>query len=80
MTTATGPTDATNKTITRGDSLTPRERQVMDKLVLGMTNGEIAQSLGISVKSAEGHVRNIMVKAGLGRRVLLALWYVKEKP
>jgi FixJ family two-component response regulator len=35
--------------------LTPRERQVASHLVEGKTSKEIAQSLGISTRTAEGH-------------------------
>lgn len=50
----------------------------MELLVLGMNNGEIAKSMSISRKTVEMHVTNVMYKTGLGRRVLLALWFSKE--
>jgi DNA-binding CsgD family transcriptional regulator len=36
---------------------------------LGYTNGEIAESLFISRKTAGAHVSNILGKLGVGRRV-----------
>ncbi len=78
MTTITGPREPRNYTITQGDPLTRRETQVMELLVRGATNREIASSLVCAVKTVENHVSNIMVKAGLGRRVLLALWWSKQ--
>ena len=77
----TGPIAHKNITAHKGDALTPREVQVMDLLVLGMTNREIASSLGIVLGTVEVHVSNIMWKVKLGRRVLLALyWHDHSKP
>jgi FixJ family two-component response regulator len=42
--------------------LTPREREVMDLLVKGRQNKDIAADLGISVRTAEVHRANIMKK------------------
>ncbi|HWU31957.1 MAG TPA: LuxR C-terminal-related transcriptional regulator, partial [Marmoricola sp.] len=40
--------------------LTPRERQVADLVATGLTNGEIADKLVISQRTAAGHVENIL--------------------
>ncbi len=61
--------------------LTRREVEIMDRLVMGMTNPEIGKALGIKPKTIENHITRIMTKVGMGgtgRRVLLALWYEKE--
>ncbi len=42
--------------------LTPREREVMDLVVNGKHNREIASSLGISVRTAEVHKARLMAK------------------
>lgn len=42
--------------------LTPREREVVQLLAEGKSNKEVAQHLGISVKTAETHRANIMLK------------------
>jgi DNA-binding NarL/FixJ family response regulator len=42
--------------------LTPREREVVQLLAEGKSNKEVAQFLGISVKTAETHRANIMLK------------------
>lgn len=58
--------------------LTPREYQVMDKLVAGKTNKEVARMLNISPRTVEVHRSNIMTKLqvkslpGLVRLVLIA--------
>ena len=43
-------------------SLTPRERQVMDLVILGRSNKEIARELNISPKTVEVHRSNVMAK------------------
>lgn len=43
-------------------SLTPREREVMDLVVEGMSNKAIANSLGLSAKTVEVHRAKVMEK------------------
>jgi FixJ family two-component response regulator len=50
----------------RLDSLTERERQVMDLLLLGKANKVIAFELGISQKTVDFHRSNILGKLGVG--------------
>jgi FixJ family two-component response regulator len=47
------------------DQLTPREREVMDLVVVGRHNREIAQELGISVRTVEVHKARMMAKLGV---------------
>jgi FixJ family two-component response regulator len=46
------------------DSLTPREKEVLQLVVAGQHNREIAEALGISVRTAEVHKARIMDKLG----------------
>lgn len=46
----------------RLDRLTARERQVLDLIVAGRLNKQIADDLGISIKTVEAHRANIMDK------------------
>ena len=58
------------------NSLTQRERQVLQLIAEGKTNKEIAQHLGMSVKTVESHRSNLMKKlavhetAGLVRHAI----------
>jgi two-component system response regulator FixJ len=46
----------------RTASLTPREREVMDKVVAGKANKAMARELGVSVKTIEAHRARLMEK------------------
>jgi FixJ family two-component response regulator len=48
----------------RIDRLTSRERQVLDLIVAGRLNKQIANDLDISIKTVEAHRANIMGKLG----------------
>jgi NarL family two-component system response regulator LiaR len=45
-----------------GSDLTLREREVLDLMVTGMTNGTIAQTLTVSQSTIKFHVSNILAK------------------
>jgi FixJ family two-component response regulator len=49
----------------RFDHLTAREREVLTGLLGGLSNREIAEELGISVKTIEVHRSRLMLKAGV---------------
>ncbi|WP_020499187.1 ATP-binding protein [Sciscionella marina] len=59
--------------------LTRREREVIQLIVNGMTNKEIAQSLVISRRTVEGHVERALVKTGFRSRSQLAAWFANER-
>lgn len=47
------------------DTLTPRQREVLQMAAEGKTNGEIAERLNISPRTVENHRASIMKKLGL---------------
>lgn len=55
-----------------------REGEVLKLLALGLSNKEIAQSLGISYVTAKEHIQHIFGKVGLNDRTQLALWAVRN--
>ena len=54
--------------------LTPREQEVLEYLRRGLTNEQIAQTLGISESGARYHVSEILTKLGVSRREDAANW------
>jgi len=58
--------------------LTDRERQVLQLVARGHTYAEIGRELGISAKTAENHVRNILGKLHLTRRSDLVRYAVEH--
>ncbi|MFT4103843.1 MAG: response regulator transcription factor [Burkholderiaceae bacterium] len=63
--------------IGRIEKLTGRERQVLDLIVAGRLNKQIADDLDISIKTVEAHRANIMTK--LGARTMADLMRIALK-
>jgi DNA-binding NarL/FixJ family response regulator len=61
------------------DQLTPREREVLRHIARGYMYKEIAQSLGISVKTVEAHVSAVLRKLQLSSRHELSRWAVQRQ-
>ncbi|PTR30191.1 putative ATPase [Rhodococcus sp. OK519] len=59
-------------------ALTRRERQVADLVAQGMTNRDIAETLVISQRTAEGHVERVLAKLGYGSRTQIAAWVAEQ--
>lgn len=57
-----------HKTNTPGESLSEREREVLQLVARGHTYKEIGEDLFISAKTVENHVRNILKKLQLNRK------------
>lgn len=58
---------------TRGDPLSAREIEVVARVIEGDSNREIADSLGLSVRTVQSHVVNSRVKLGARSRTHLAV-------
>lgn len=56
------------------DTLTPREKDVLRLVMHGKTNKEIAKELGLSTRTAEHHITQILEKLRLTNRTELAIW------
>jgi two-component system response regulator DctR len=52
--------------------LSPREREVLDQLILGHYNKNIADHLGISQRTVEFHRANVFAKMGVASATELA--------
>jgi DNA-binding NarL/FixJ family response regulator len=61
------------------DQLTPREREVLRHIARGYLYKEIAQRLGISVKTVEAHVSAVLRKLQLSTRHELSRWAVERR-
>jgi NarL family two-component system response regulator LiaR len=60
------------------DSLTDREREVLDLIAQGFSNREIAEQMVISEKTVKTHVSNLLDKLGLDDRTRAAIWALKH--
>ena len=62
----------------RTDTLTTREREVLQPLAEGLPNRDIAKLLGISVKTVERHRSNMMHKLGVTNKTELIRYALKK--
>ena len=60
------------------ETLTEREREVLTLLAKGMTNKDIAQTLFLSVRTVEAHLRNVYGKLGVATRTEAVLWAMQH--
>ncbi|HEX4246732.1 MAG TPA: LuxR C-terminal-related transcriptional regulator, partial [Pseudonocardia sp.] len=56
------------------DALTPRQREIAQLVARGHSNRQIAAELHISERTAENHLRAIMINLGVQNRVQVATW------
>ena len=59
--------------------LTPRELEVVESIVSGFTNKEIATKYSISEQTVKHHLRNIFDKVGVSNRLELALFAINHR-
>ena len=59
---------ATPRLATCSEHLTPREREVLVLVEQGLSNKQIAQRLGIEVRTMKNHVHNLLEKLRVSRR------------
>lgn len=70
--------EAEERAAAEADPLSEREREVLRLLALGHTNQEIAQTLYISVRTAESHRAHIMQKLRLTTRAELVRYALSQ--
>jgi DNA-binding NarL/FixJ family response regulator len=58
--------------------LTRREREIAHLIAKGLTNKDIASTLVISQRTAEGHVEHILTKLGFRSRAQVAAWVAES--
>ena len=58
--------------------LTPREMQILQLVLAGQTNKEIAAELFVSEKTVEFHLKNIYTKVGVRKRSLASIWAIRQ--
>ena len=64
--------------VLRRTQLTSRERQVLEMLVEGRSNKEIAVPLGIEERTVKSHVAKLMRKVGAQNRISLSVQAIKH--
>ena len=59
-------------------AFTPREKEVLEMLVDGRPNREIAEPLGIEVRTVKAHVAKLMRKVGVRNRIALSTYAISH--
>jgi DNA-binding CsgD family transcriptional regulator len=60
-----------------GGSLTPREAQILEMISRGLTNGEIAGRIGVTVHAVKFHLNGIFRKLGVSNRTAAAVRFAQ---
>lgn len=63
----------------RIDNLTEKERQVLDQILVGKCNKEIAEALGLSLRTVKFHVSGLLKKIKVLSRYQLLTMYGKAR-
>jgi DNA-binding CsgD family transcriptional regulator len=66
--------------ISLGAALSPREREVLDLVSSGLTNGQVARRLSISPRTVHKHLEHVYAKLGVTNRVAAAMRHVAAAP
>jgi DNA-binding CsgD family transcriptional regulator len=63
----------------RAPSFTAREREIVDLLMQGMTNLQIARTLGMAESTVKKHLHHVFKKLGVRSRALLIIKQSSKK-
>jgi non-specific serine/threonine protein kinase len=58
---------------------TRREAEIADLVASGLSNRDIAATLVISQRTAEGHVEHILTKLGFTSRAQIVAWVAEQR-
>jgi DNA-binding CsgD family transcriptional regulator len=61
------------------DKLSRRQKQIVEALLSGCTNKEIAQRLGVSDQTIKNQLTTLYRKLGLSGRLELVLWAIERR-
>lgn len=61
-------------------ALTPREKEIVQLIVGGASNKQVATALDISERTVKGHLSNVFQKLGVSDRLKLVLYVTDGKP
>ena len=67
-------TNRSPKSAAAVEQLTAREMEILRHIAVGKSNGEIAESTGLTVNTVKTHVLSIYGKLGVNRRAQAAIW------
>ncbi len=59
--------------------LSARQREVLEKLAVGMPNEEIAEDLGVDIETVKQHVKQILRALRVDDRTQAAVWALRRK-
>jgi PAS domain S-box-containing protein len=62
---------ASHAVLNHGEGLSPREREVVRLVAMGMTSRQIAEELTVSTETVRTHIRNALAKTGTRTRAQL---------
>lgn len=61
------------------DALTAREREVLERLIAGDSNKEIASAIFVSENTAKYHLKNILRKLHVNNRAQVVAWAMQQE-
>ena len=60
------------------EDLTPREKEILQEVARGLTNRDVAATLGVSEHTVKNHLKSILQKLRLGNRVQLTRYAYEQ--